>query len=161
VLEASTDGATWSQVATMTAVPGTAGAGSYAASLTGYAASGRTYLRARFIGDAINDASASATWSFLPKARVSMTAKVAKRVVTVAGSIAPMHTGATTVKVVAERLVKGKVKATKTLVIRLAAGKATFSGKLTLVAGSWRVKVTHVDANHASSVSAAKTVTVK
>jgi hypothetical protein len=157
-LEVRKNDGMWSKVATMAAVPGKPG--TYSASLKSYAASGRTYVRVRSVGDEINDGSASAAWSFLPKARLTFTAKVARRVVVVSGVIVPKHTSATTVKMVAQKIVRGRVVSTRVLTVKLAAKRTAFAGKLVLTSGTWRINVTHADATHAASAGAPRTVRV-
>lgn len=147
------------QATTMTAVP--ARPGWWVGSTRAYPASGRMYVWVTYVGSAIYDYANSPTWSFLPKARLLFTPKVAKRMLAVTGTLAPAHTRATTVKVIAQRMVRGKVVATKSLTIMLAAGETAFTGKLALTPGTWAVKTTHADATHAASASATRWVVVR
>ena len=158
-LEVRKSDGTWSKVATMTAVPGKPG--TYSASVKSYARSGRIYVRARSVGDEINDGSVSAAWYFLPKAKIVFSARVSRRVVTVTGSMLPKHAAATTVRVTAQKIVRGRVVSTRTLTIRIAGKKTAFSGRLALASGTWRIKVTHADVTHSSSSGAVRTMTIR
>jgi hypothetical protein len=86
----------------------------------------------------------------------------ARRLMTVSGSLAAAHYGASTVKLELARKSRGRWVAKRTVTVPVTPGSASYSARLRLpMRGTWRVRATHADEVHPASASSYRTFAVR
>ena len=82
--------------------------------------------------------------------------------VKVSGTLYPSHKAKTKVTVIAQRYSGSRVLTTVSKTVYISTGKHAFSTRLTLkTKGSWRIRIKHADATHATTYSVYRYTKVK